>query len=1308
VRPTEQIAKPAATLKAGLFATLGGPFRRKGIGAPKIAAPLAHAGVGGALAPRRFALVSLLTLVATLGALACAAAPVLAAPEAPTNEKVKEITASGATVEGELNPNKPGEAGEEYDFYWRNQEPPGPGSGCTEGYTDYRPDVAPEPAGLTLGFKNELEVEHISGLEPNDYITICLGVTNDKGEQTFGKPITFKTLALPPDALRESVANLKATEATLEAVVNANGEPTTYFFEYSTKATGEKLEGAIVKTAKNSAGNQYVGEKGVATATGPVLEPNTTYYYRVITENEQSEKEGKRVEGQVESFTTPIAPETPEGEEAKPIASTTATLHGVLNPHNMGNPSSYQFLYRESPAMPQYSYEPTPPAECQGGQPSEDEATPVAAATGATPEPVEAEIKGLLPGANYTFCLRTKNPAGETALGAPVTFTTLPAAPLIASESVAGVESSGVTLQAEIVPNGAATTYHFEYGTTEAYGQETSAETIEGLTGTNAVNAHITDLEPNTTYHYRVTATNEVVGKLETTHGLDVTFTTPILLGSEPGQNCPNEQRRGEQPYGLKLPDCRAYEMASPLITLGNDASSPYFRSYARAAVSGEAVTYQSYGVFANPIGSTVDNQYVSRRGPEGWSTQNVTPLHHPNTTDIRNPYPGAIFTPELTAGITTTTAALVAGAPEGAEEGSRSYTSYRYEFANQFFQYLGDGESGTVAAASTDLSHVVNNNYEYYYHSPEFWVEEWVNGTLVKVSVNNKGEEMSASSGGPNAISADGHRVFFESGGAVYLRENAEQAQSPLGGGGECTVATDACTIEVNASQKTDGFGPKGVDPNRGSASYAGASADGSKVFFTSNQELTNEANTGVSDRQEVVVENAEGGTFTLTFKGQTTAPIPYNASSAELQSALETLSSVGAGNVAVSGGYEVTFKGTLAGSEQPPLTAGGSSLTGGTAHVRVQALERPGIDLYEYDVEDGKLTDLTPDAAEMEGARVIASQTVAFQAEEVVKISQDGSYVYFAAKGDLRGPGGTTLRNSQGSEPVAGESNFYVAHNGATRFIGTGGSHLVTAADGTHLAFESTGKLTGYDNSEAEGGECYYGSQGGSSCSKASEVYIYDAETGILECASCNPTGARPGGNSTPEAVTEDGVVFFNSSDALVPHASDGRQNVYEYENGHVQAISDVAGGFESFFLATDPSGNNVFFGSADQLLPEDTSNSVVVWDARVGGGYPVANTPPPCNSGDSCKPPPTPQPALFGEPASATFSGPGDIATPPPPSGFGEATKTTVKCGKGFTKNGKGKCVKQSKSGKKKKKKTKKSKKAKKASNDRRASR
>lgn len=76
-----------------------------------------------------------------------------------------------------------------------------------------------------------------------------------------------------------------------------------------------------------------------------------------------------------------------------------------------------------------------------------------------------------------------------------------------------------------------------------------------------------------------------------------------------------------------------------------------------------------------------------------------------------------------------------------------------------------------------------------------------------------------------------------------MYVRINAEQPQSPMNGN-ECTVAADACTIEASASQRAvpDPHAPQG-------ARFWGASADGSRVFFTSRAELTENAYTGPED---------------------------------------------------------------------------------------------------------------------------------------------------------------------------------------------------------------------------------------------------------------------------------------------------------------------------------------------------------------------------------------------------------------------------------------------------------------------------
>lgn len=94
-----------------------------------------------------------------------------------------------------------------------------------------------------------------------------------------------------------------------------------------------------------------------------------------------------------------------------------------------------------------------------------------------------------------------------------------------------------------------------------------------------------------------------------------------------------------------------------------------------------------------------------------------------------------------------------------------------------------------------------------------------------------------------------------------------------------------------------------------------------------------------GTSDEvQTATVTGAPtGGTFTLTWSGQTTAAIAWNATAAAVQSALAALSNIGAGNVQVTGAnggpYTVKFIGSLANTDVAAMTASGAGLTGGTS---------------------------------------------------------------------------------------------------------------------------------------------------------------------------------------------------------------------------------------------------------------------------------------------------------------------------------------------------------------------------------------
>jgi hypothetical protein len=693
---------------------------------------------------------------------------------------------------------------------------------------------------------------------------------------------------------------------------------------------------------------------------------------------------------------------------------------------------------------------------------------------------------------------------------------------------------------------------------------------------------------------------------------------------------CPNEQLRAEQPYGLRLPDCRAYEMVSPLEKDDYDATSPAYDA-TRASLSGEALTWESEGSFVDAEGHQLLNQYLSRRGANGWSTESITPPYTAYFTEGRDPYETMMFTPELSEGVAATDVPLTG---ESLPEYENLYLanlasmplSYRLVTNGTPYgvaRHQIGSDPPEVAGVSTDLSHVVYTELEH--------VSEWVNGKLSLTSITPEGGSMkSAEAGGSvqpgryfnparnndlwRSVSADGSQVFFTG-------PDTASAETP---DRQLYVREDgASTVEVSKSQRTpeDPAGPQ-------SARFWGASVDGSRVFFTSCAKLTDDA-----------TASTEAKGPTSCFPGERGA----------------------------------------------------------------------GDDLYEYDLETGILTDLTVDKLTAEklgdplGAKVLG----------VADISEDGSYVYFVAQGTL-----TTGTNAEGDEPVSEEPNLYVAHleNGSwttkfvttlvppTSFIGSGNGQeggdsddwdespalntVRETPDGTHLAFLSTKSLTGYDNIDANTGK------------PDTEIFSYDALTERLTCVSCNPSDTQPIGPSsfdtrqqvpyalqgyTPRNYSANGGrLFFNSEDALVPHDSNGRQDVYEWEqdgegsceqaSGCIYPISDVAGNYESFFLDASPSGNDVFFATEDQLVPSDTDFHVDIYDARVDGGFPVSTEPPSCDNGDSCKGPVSPQPGAFGAPASATFSGAGNLAPrsvekPPPP--------TSSKCKKGLRRKH-GKCV------------------------------
>ena len=136
---------------------------------------------------------------------------------------------------------------------------------------------------------------------------------------------------------------------------------------------------------------------------------------------------------------------------------------------------------------------------------------------------MSAPLTELSANTTYHFRIVATNPGG-TSKGGDGTFKTLPNAPTVVTKAASAVAQTTATVNATVNPHGGEVTKcEFEYGTTNAYGSTASCASLPG-SGTSpvAVSASLTGLTANTTYHFRISATNAG----GTSKGADETFTT--------------------------------------------------------------------------------------------------------------------------------------------------------------------------------------------------------------------------------------------------------------------------------------------------------------------------------------------------------------------------------------------------------------------------------------------------------------------------------------------------------------------------------------------------------------------------------------------------------------------------------------------------------------------------------------------------------------------------------------------------------------------------------------------------------------
>ncbi len=196
-------------------------------------------------------------------------------------------------------------------------------------------------------------------------------------------------------------------------------------------------------------------------------------------------------------------------------------------------------------------------------------------------------------------------------------------APVVERVWASEVNRSTARIDAKVNPSEADTTYRFEYGPDTSYGSSVPAPDGDMGSGSEGVEVSefLIGLQAGVMYHYRVVAINSS----GTTPGEDGTFTTFPAPSPEPADTCPNAAYRVGSSTGL--PDCRAYEMVSPVVKNGGDVSGEEF-GQTLASESGDRAAFMSKVGFGevSGSGSAGYTQYVAERGTDGWVSKSITP----------------------------------------------------------------------------------------------------------------------------------------------------------------------------------------------------------------------------------------------------------------------------------------------------------------------------------------------------------------------------------------------------------------------------------------------------------------------------------------------------------------------------------------------------------------------------------------------------------------------------------------------------------------------------------------------------------